>query len=184
MYSQASSSKSSASPSSPASGSKFFMVAIAVILAAAAGAIAYKHAGGRAHSYRTDKPQEAATPDKRAQAYNQAMEKGHAQIATWPKTERELVLDFWGAVRRKDYERLTLLCPGSIADDYSPYCEKWTPEPPSAIGNPEANPSAPNFPLIPVKVSFPGFPNKTIKMALVRAQDGRLIIDGDHTIWW
>ena len=127
--------------------------------------------------------QEANQLEEREKAYVEAVEVGTADKDTWPETPRELIVEFWEAASRKDFERLAILCPGSIEDDYKMY-EQWTPSPVQSIGKPESHPMKPNVTLYPVKVSFPEYPNKTIKMALTKLDDGRFVIDGQNTIWW
>ncbi len=106
-----------------------------------------------------------------------------ASLADWPATEQQLIHEFWKAVSEKNWDRVVALCPGGSKEDFIMY-DKWTPKPAKAIGPPQPHPVEPGVEVWPVKVPFPGFPNKTIKMAVLEMDNGRLGIDGSHTIWW
>lgn len=118
----------------------------------------------------------------RAGAYTAAVERIAAK-KDWPQTPEALIRQFWDAVAKKDIDAACTFCPGSLRSDFAMY-EKWTPQPAKAIGAPEAHPQKPGLTLYPVTVSFPHHPKKTVKMAVVKAADGRLVIDGQNTIWW
>jgi len=120
---------------------------------------------------------------ERANIYKEAEKKGAAMAAEWPKTEDELIRGFWSAIIAGDVDKACLLCPGAKPDDFGMYM-KWRPSPPSAIGAPEPHPTQQGVQLRPVTLSFPGYPNKTVKMATMKTSDGRLGIDGRYTIWW
>ena len=133
-----------------------------------------------AHPASSDK----ASAERRAEAFQEAMKAGAALKSTWPATPQAVVADFWSAAARKDWARILLLCPGTLESDFKPHFDKWTPEPPSSVGAAERHPIHKDVALYPVKINFPGYPNKTIKMAVRSAPDGRLIIDGENSIWW
>ena len=103
----------------------------------------------------------APTVAKRDAAYGAAMEAG-AKAPDWPGTPEALIEAFWLSASRKDYERLTVLCPGSTAEEYRGYYDRWTPSPAQSIGPPEPHPLDAEVQVFPVKVVFPGFPGKTI----------------------
>jgi type II secretory pathway pseudopilin PulG len=121
---------------------------------------------------------------ERAKAAAVAIEAGARQAPTWPATPQALIEEFWKAASAKDYARLMVLCPGSVEADFKRNYDQWTPSPARSIGPPEAHPRAQGVQLYPVKVDFPGYPGKTIKMAVAKLDDGRLAIDGQNTIWW
>jgi len=125
-----------------------------------------------------------ASKESRAQAYQVAMAKAEAEKDSWPGSPEELIAQFWEAASRKDYPRLVILSPGSLESDYRKYYDQWTPSASSSVGKPEPHPQISEVTMYPTKVSFPGFPNKTVKMAVRKAADGRHIIDGRNTIWW
>jgi hypothetical protein len=79
---------------------------------------------------------------------------------------------------------MALLSPGSVPADFKTYYDKFTPSPPGSVGSPEPHPKVSGVTVYPVTVPFPWFPNKTLKMALSRTPDGRLVIDGRNSIWW
>lgn len=120
----------------------------------------------------------------RAEAYRVAIETGQAERGTWPGSPEEVIREFWEAASRKDYARLKVLSPGSVESDFRTYYDRWTPSPAKSVGKPELHPQNAKITLYPTVVSFPGFSNKTVKMAVERAEDGRYIIDGRNTIWW
>jgi hypothetical protein len=121
--------------------------------------------------------------DERTAIYLEAENKGKELVPNWPGTEQQLIMQFWTALANKDIERACVLCPGSKPDDFAMF-QKFTPQPATAIGHPEPHPQHPEVQLWPVTVPFPGFPKKTVKMAILRMDDGRLGINGQHTIWW
>lgn len=121
--------------------------------------------------------------EDRTALYLDAMERSEAAAEAWPQSQNAIVTDFWQAIHEKNWDVVTMYCPGSSKDDFFMY-DKWTPSPVKAIGQPEPHPEAPGVMLLPIKVDFPGYPNKTIKLATMHLQDGRLAIDGQHTIWW
>ncbi len=121
--------------------------------------------------------------EDRKKAYMEAEEKIAAMKETWPQTEEALIRAFWDAASRKDFDTCLLYCPGAVKSDFSMF-DQFTPSPAKSVGAPEPHPTEPNQMLIPVNVPFPGFPNKTIKMATMRMNDGRLAINGQYTIWW
>ncbi|MBX3728679.1 MAG: hypothetical protein KF858_05805 [Candidatus Sumerlaeia bacterium] len=121
--------------------------------------------------------------EERTAAYKLAVAKADELVPNWPANEQVLIVEFWRAVAAKDFDKACVLCPGSKPDDFAMFA-KWTPEAPKAIGRPGPHPTKPEVLLWPVTVPFPGFPNKTIKMAVRTMEDGRLAIDGQHTIWW
>ncbi|MEQ8820313.1 MAG: hypothetical protein RLY93_08710 [Sumerlaeia bacterium] len=106
------------------------------------------------------------------------------QTANWPADPKQLVLQFWEAASRKDFDAMVTMCPGAKAGDFEPYYGKWVPKPATAVGDPEPHPTEPGILLYPAKVPFPGFPNKTIKLAVVPGPNNRPIIDGRYSIWW
>jgi len=122
--------------------------------------------------------------EERIALYQEALQSGSAQAESWPDTPQALIEDFWAAASQRDYQRLVVLCPGARVEDFKPHYDKWAPNPAKAIGQPEPHPQADGVSLYPVKVPFPGYPNKTVKMAVNQLPDGRLVIDGQHTIWW
>lgn len=133
----------------------------------------------------TSETKSEAKPDgDRTRVYRQAVERRAQKAATWPKTESELLTGFWQAASRKDFAQLILYCPGAVEKDFRQHMEKWIPSEAKHIGPPEPHPRDPKVTLYPVTVDFPGYPNKTVKMAVTRMSDGLLGIDGQHTIWW
>ncbi len=122
--------------------------------------------------------------EDRMEAYRVAIEAGQAERGTWPGSPEGVIREFWEAASRKDYARLKVLSPGSVESDFRTYYDRWTPSPAKSVGKPEPHPRNGKIALYPTVVSFPGFPNKTVKMAVKRAEDGRYIIDGRNTIWW
>lgn len=146
---------------------------LVTIAAATAAMLAYRSA---------QSPGSAATQQSRSDVYRNAV-KTAAAAKAWPDTPEQVIREFFDAASRKDFQKLTVLCPGSVASDYALY-NKWTPSPAKAIGAPEQHPKAPGIAVYPTTVPFPGFPEKTVKMAVVRAPGGRWVIDGQHTIWW
>lgn len=129
-------------------------------------------------------PVSPVADDERTEAYRHAIAKGAAESTAWPATPEALIRDFWNAAARKDYDRMVLLCPGSVKSDFKTYYDQWTPSAATAIGAPQTHSADVAVHVYPVTVPFPGFPKKTIKMAVRRAGDGRLVIDGRYTIWW
>ena len=121
--------------------------------------------------------------NERTVLFEAAFAKGKQQAATWPKTEQAMAADFWKAMVDKNMDQVLVLCPGSKKEDFGPYAF-FAPLSLGAIGAAEPHPNAPNVKIWPVKVNFQKFPNKTIKMAFFRLPDGRLAVDGQHTIWW
>lgn len=119
----------------------------------------------------------------RAEFYAQALAAGITQAATWPKSEADLLQAFWKCIAAKDYHQATIYCPGSKESDFGAYSAMPT-KPEIEIGKPEAHPRAAGVTLWPIKVTFAGYGPKTIKLAINRAPDGRLLIDGQHSIWW
>ena len=103
--------------------------------------------------------------------------------ADWPQEPIAVLNDFWTSVMKKDTDRLLLFCPGSLAGDFAPFVQLGV-ENLRSIELPEPHPDNPDIMLYPVKVDFPGMPNKTIKMAVTKMRDGKLGIDGQYTIWW
>jgi len=130
--------------------------------------------------YRSDGSQAA----NRSEAYQAAVQAGIQAKDAWPETPEALIREYWQAAGRKDYDRLLVLCPGSLVNDFKKYYDFWTPSPAQSVGAPEPHPQDPKATLYPVKVPFPGFPNKTVKMAVRKTADGRYVIDGRNTIWW
>jgi hypothetical protein len=120
---------------------------------------------------------------KREMVYHQALADA-AKVGNWPATPEQLISDFWQAASQKNYERMALLCPGSLANDYKHYYDHWTPSPLRSLGQPAPSPKADGVLLYPARVDFPLFKNKTIKMAVRQLDTGRWIIDGRYTIWW
>ena len=127
---------------------------------------------------------ESKNVEERRKAATKALAKGAAEKEIWPASPEALIREFWEAAHNKDYDKLLVLCPGSVKSDFVTYYDKWTPSPAKTIGKPEAHPIVKGVVLYPTAVSFPGYPNKTIKMAVARSNDGRLIIDGKNSIWW
>jgi len=120
----------------------------------------------------------------RNEAYHAAVQAGIEEEGTWPETPEALIREYWQAASQKNYDRLLVLCPGSLVNDFKKYYDLWTPSPAQSIGKPEPHPQHSTVTLYPVKVPFPGFPHKTIKMAVRKTEDGRYVIDGRNTIWW
>ncbi len=141
--------------------------------------------GNGGSSTQTNSYPSVATPsdEERSEAGKEAFE-SIAQEADWPETPADLIRDFWKAANQKDWTRLTVLCPGSTAGEFKGYYDQFTPSPAKGIGTPQPHPDHPDTKLFPVKVAFPGFPNKTIKMAVGKSPDGRWVIQGGRTIWW
>lgn len=126
----------------------------------------------------------AETMKQREEAHKKALEAGAKEIATWPKTPEALLRDFWNAASKKDYDRMQVLCPGSLKKDFATHYDRFTPSPAKSVGDAQPHPLNASIKLYPVTVSFPGFPEKTIKMAVDTLPDGRLVVDGQNTIWW
>lgn len=122
--------------------------------------------------------------EERRKIYQAAVTQGQSQAASWPGTPQDLITQFWLAASKRDYARMMVLCPGSKDTDYKRYYDTWTPSPASAIGPPEPHPRDRNIQLYPAHVAFPGFPQKVVKLAVTKTPDGRLVIDGAHSIWW
>ncbi len=121
------------------------------------------------------------TPSERENLFAEARQRASQLGEPWPANERQLVLRFWQAIAEGDLDTATILCPGSKADDFSTYMQ-FRPRPATAVGNPEPHPTQPGVVLVPARVPFPGMPNKTIKLAILKIADGRLAIDGQHSI--
>jgi hypothetical protein len=73
--------------------------------------------GGAWFLYHRDRAPAARVPDpvQREEAFDQAVKSGAQLPADWPPTPQALIEAFWQAASEKDYERLTVLCPGSLA---------------------------------------------------------------------
>ena len=124
------------------------------------------------------------TVEERHELGGSALEQIKAEGDAWPGTPEAVIAEFWESASQKDYERLTLLCPGTTAAEFKKYYDQYPPSSASAIGKPEPHPSIPEVKFYRTKVPFPGFPNKTLKMA-VRQYDGQhWVIDGENTVWW
>jgi len=123
------------------------------------------------------------TTTDRATVYKAAIETGSKQATTWPKTEQELVATFWSAIAQQKLEQAVIYCPGSTASDYKAY-SYMAPGKDIKIGKPEPHPHAKGVQLWPFEASFRGYGAKTIKLAVAKLPDGRLAIDGQHSIWW
>jgi hypothetical protein len=106
-----------------------------------------------------------------------------AKAPDWPETPEELIRQFWDAAAKKDFAKCTTFCPGSVASDFL-YYENFPPSPAKAIGKPQPHPKMTGVALYPVQVAFPGFPNKTVKVAIIQSPEGRWVIDGQRTLWW
>lgn len=126
----------------------------------------------------------------RAVVYRQAIRQGR-EITDWPTTPEALVRAFWDAASKKQYERMALYCPGSLASDYKKYFDQWTPSPVKEFGAaPHPGPQLRRAPdegvrFYYARVAFPFFPNKTVKMAVPPPLEGsQLSIDGQKTVWW
>lgn len=105
--------------------------------------------------------------------------------ADYPDTPESLIRAFWKAASRKDYARMQVLSPGSLAEDFKSYYDQWTPSPALAVAPAERHPTAPGVTVYPTQVPFPGFPNKTLKMAVRQDPATKLwVIDAQNTIWW
>lgn len=126
----------------------------------------------------------AETMKQRGEAHKKALDVGAKESATWPKTPEALLREFWKAASKKDYDRMQVLCPGSLKKDFATHYDRFTPGPAKKIGEAQPHPLNASIKLYPVTVSFPGFPEKTIKMAVDKLPDGRLVVDGQNTIWW
>lgn len=121
--------------------------------------------------------------EERVRIYRAALSEAEALAGSWPATEPELIRAFWEAVSLHDFDRMVLYAPGSVREDFKAL-ETFTPGGLRKVGRPEPHPRDPEITLWPAQVPFPMFPNKTVKMAIRRLDDGRLIIDGGKTIWW
>ena len=126
-----------------------------------------------------ERPAEAPV---RQAAYETAV--SAVQTEAWPETPREVIEAFWQAANEKDYARMTVLCPGSLEADYRKYYDQWTPSPARSVGPGQPVAGETGVTLYPVTIDFPGYEGKTVKMAVRTLEDGRLAIDGQHTVWW
>lgn len=149
---------------------------VAILVTAVCAGVLIFHARGGSDSRQT------ATAEQRAKAVAKAAE-ARLQDKSWPDTPEALIADFWNAASRKDYQRLLVLCPGAVAGDFKVY-EQWTPSPAKQISALPADPAKPGLQLFAVKVPFPHFPDKTIKMAIRKDSRELLIVDGGSTVWW
>lgn len=159
------------------------VLAFAVLASAGYGAWHYLGSNGEGTRQATYENLTQEEFNERAALYTEAAQKGKELIPDWPANEQELFTQFWTAIANHDMERALVLCPGAKADDFAMF-GKFTPKPPTAIGRPEPHPQHADIPLWPVTVPFPGYPNKTVKMAVARMDDGRIAVNGQHTIWW
>lgn len=107
----------------------------------------------------------------REQAYDKAIETVSEQ-ADWPATPEALIREFWRSANKKDYEHMTVLCPDSRKEDYKTHYDEWTPSPAKSIGKQEQHPQNKNVVLYPVTISFPNMPDKMLKMAVRKAENG------------
>lgn len=165
-------------------GKMLVPVMILVLVAGSITIFAVKKEQGRGTVHTDQSMESPQDASEREAVYSESVEKGKSEIANWPETPQAVMKSFWDAAGRKDYKTLTLLCPGSKESDFKPYYDKWTPKGVQGFGQPEPHPLKSEITLYPVKVNFPNFPNKTVKMAVVQLEDGRWIIDGQNTIWW
>lgn len=157
-------------------GALRILVGSIAVIAAAAG-IAFASSGDK-------KPAaQAPTAETRQAAFESATTAG-AALGDYPATPQALLADFWNAANRKDYARLVLLCPGSQVADFKRHYDKWTPSPMVSASEGKPHATIPGVTMYDVKVNFPGFPNKTIRMAVIGLPDGRPAVDGKNTIWW
>jgi hypothetical protein len=120
---------------------------------------------------------------EREQLYQASVKDSAVKIPDWPKTEQDLITRFWQEASRGNIDGAIVYTPGGKKSDFAIF-EKFRPQPAKAIGKPEPHPEAKHVTMWPVTVPFPGFPEKTVKMAIFRLEDGRLAIDGRYTIWW
>jgi hypothetical protein len=129
-------------------------------------------------------PVEQSNLSRRQQAFNEAVSATPEPGEAWPQTPQAVIEAFWLAASRKDYARMTVLCPGSLEADYKKHYDKWTPSPARSIGSPRPVAGQAGVERYPVTIDFPGYAGKTVKMAVRKLDDGRPAIDGEHTIWW
>ncbi|CAN5361235.1 hypothetical protein BH09SUM1_BH09SUM1_18110 [soil metagenome] len=148
------------------------IVIIVVLLLVGAGAKVYQSS----HS-------SAPTDEQRMVSAVQSVKAADAD-PTWPATPEAVVKDFWKAASKKDYARLTVLCPGSQVSDFKAHYDSMTPGEATAVGAPQQHPTDKTVTLYPVTVPFPHFPKKTIKMAVTKTDAGKYVIDARNTIWW
>ncbi len=166
----------------------FAFVLVLFVLGAVSLFLIRSNAGNPAPAARSagavSTPHAQVSESERTEAFHKAIDSGRTDSADWPATPEALIREFWSAASRRNYHRLLALCPGSTVEDFKSYYDQWVPSPARAIGRPERYPRNPSVVLYPVTVDFPGFPSKTVKMALRKLDDGRLVIDGGATIWW
>lgn len=153
------------------------------------GIIAVIGIGWGIHALRAKPPATAqevvngVTMEERKELYLKAVSDGNKMKATWPKTEQELISQFWQAASGGDLDRAVIFVPGASRNDFA-IMEKFKPGPLKSIGAPQPHPTVPGVTLWPVTIPYPNYPEKTIQMALMHLPDGRLAIDGKNTIWW
>lgn len=115
--------------------------------------------------------------------YKAAITQAEGQATGWPKTEDELLRQFWKCIATGDIKQVTVYCPGSKEGDYVAYSH-MKPKEQIQVGTPAPHPTAKGVMLWPVRSSFARYGDKTIKLAVARLQSGQLVIDGQHSIWW
>ncbi|MEO8376705.1 MAG: hypothetical protein ABI579_03475 [Candidatus Sumerlaeota bacterium] len=152
-------------------------------LFAAAGVGIYFFQSRDAAAQPAEQTVNGVTTQARKELYANAMKEGEKSAATWPKTEQEVITEFWKAASEGNLDRAILYVPGASKKDFA-MMEKYRPSPVKQIGNPETNPNSPGVTMWPTTVPYPNFPNKTVKMAVMKLPDGRFVIDGKNTIWW
>lgn len=125
----------------------------------------------------------AASNNERAILYTAAVTQAAVESDTWPKSEQDLLREFWKNIALNNIEQAALYCPGSKESDYSAYTRMKTTEQ-VKLGTPVAHPRAKNVKVWPMQVQFAGIGTKTIKLAITRTHSGQLVIDGQNSIWW
>lgn len=146
---------------------------LAFVIGAAAGGGAYVMLHGE---------YAAPTLEQRVAAQHAATE-AIERSSEWPATPEALIRAFWEAAAKGDYAACAKLSPGAVENDFRFY-KQWPPSPAKVIRAAEKHPKAPRVMVYPVTVDFPGFQDKTVKMAVVQGPGGRWVVDGQHTIWW
>ncbi|MDX2177173.1 MAG: hypothetical protein SF028_11970 [Candidatus Sumerlaeia bacterium] len=122
--------------------------------------------------------------DARVEAAKAARKAADSLGEAYPKSAEGVIRAFWRAASEKDYDTMAIFAPGSLRDDFAKWYDTFTPRPAEKVGSPQPHPTAPGVELYPVRVPFPGFPEKTIKMAVSKDEAGRFVIDGANSIWW
>ncbi|MDX1973876.1 MAG: hypothetical protein SFY68_15205 [Candidatus Sumerlaeia bacterium] len=119
----------------------------------------------------------------RTELYTQAMEEGAKRQDSWPKSQEELVQEFWKCIQENRLEEAILYAPGSAPSDFAPY-RQLGPGPLQSIGAPMPHPLHKDKALLPITVGFERMTHKTILLAFTQSPDNRLHIDPKNSIWW